>query len=120
MVGCHFYNGLDGNRMSAETFGFPDFYGQNTNAWIDCLTYVREGDGMSRLVLGEGEHLFVTLPDDEVFAGRVPEIAEVLLSCTAFVNQRSMASGLLSCWSCCEPKVGYGSCVGSPAVLASR
>ena len=83
----------DFHRVSAATFGFPDFCGQNMNAWIDCLTYIREGDGMSSFVLGDTEHLFITLPDYEVFAGRVPEIAEALLSCTAFVNQRSVVSG---------------------------
>ena len=39
----------------AAVFGFPDFYGRNMNAWIDCLTYVREGDGMSRYELGPDE-----------------------------------------------------------------
>jgi Barstar (barnase inhibitor) len=82
----------DFHRISAETFGFPDFYGRNMNAWIDCLTYIREGDGMSSFVLGDTEQLFVRLPDYEVFAGRVPEIAAELLLCVSFVNQRSLES----------------------------
>jgi barstar (barnase inhibitor) len=36
--------------------GFPDFYGMNMNAWIDCLTYLDEEDGMSRFHLREREH----------------------------------------------------------------
>lgn len=43
----------------AAVFGFPDFYGRNMNAWIDCLTYVRNGDGMSRYVLGPEEPLII-------------------------------------------------------------
>ena len=81
------------HQVCAETFGFPDFYGRNMNAWIDCLTYIREGDGMSSFVLGHTQQLFTVLPDYEIFAGRVPEIAEALLSCNAFVNQRSLERG---------------------------
>ena len=47
------------HRVCAETFGFPDFYGQNMNAWIDCLTYIREGDGMSNFVLCDSEQLSI-------------------------------------------------------------
>jgi RNAse (barnase) inhibitor barstar len=32
------------HAVSREAFGFPDFYGCNLNAWIDCLTYLDEGD----------------------------------------------------------------------------
>jgi hypothetical protein len=46
-----------------ETFGFPEFYGMNMNAWIDCLTYLDEGDGMSQfhLALKLTPELFVVL-----------------------------------------------------------
>jgi hypothetical protein len=59
---------LDGAKMRhwdafhdecAAAFGFPAFYGRNMNAWIDCLTYVREGDGMSRFELGPDEPLVI-------------------------------------------------------------
>ena len=26
------------HTVSAEVFGFPEFYGRNMNAWIDCLS----------------------------------------------------------------------------------
>ena len=26
----------------AEAFGFPDYYGHNMNAWIDCMTYLND------------------------------------------------------------------------------
>ena len=25
-----------------EVFGFPDYYGMNFNAWVDCMTYLDE------------------------------------------------------------------------------
>ncbi|BDP42433.1 barnase inhibitor [Deinococcus aetherius] len=85
------------HKVCAEAFGFPEFYGRNMNAWMDCLTYLHEGDGMSRFTLEAGEHLFVLLPDFEIFAARVPEIAEALLSCTAFVNQRYLEQKEMPC-----------------------
>lgn len=37
---------------SKEKFGFPNFYGENVNALIDCLSSLRYPDhGMSELVL---------------------------------------------------------------------
>jgi hypothetical protein len=78
---------------SAEAFGFPDFYGCNLNAWIDCLSYLPEGDGMSRFVLGPDEQLFIKLPHIERFARTQPEICLALLECVAFVNQRYISAG---------------------------
>ena len=28
------------HAVFAEVFGFPNFYGRNMNAWIDCMTYL--------------------------------------------------------------------------------
>jgi Barstar (barnase inhibitor) len=59
---------LDGRKITdwksfhdecAAIFGFPVFYGRNMDAWIDCLTYVRQGDGMSQYVLGPAEPLVI-------------------------------------------------------------
>ena len=55
--------------------GFPDFYSRNMNAWIDCLTYVREGDRMFRFVLQEDEYLYIYLPDFVTFSQREPVIS---------------------------------------------
>jgi len=71
-----------------EVFGFPDFYGMNMDAWIDCLTYVREGDGMSRFHLAENEMLDIEVTDLIKFKSRVPEIFDALVECSAFVNSR--------------------------------
>ena len=65
--------------ICARDFRFPDFYGRNMNAWIDCLTYVREGDGMSRFFLQEDEYLYIYLPDFVTFSQREPEISKVRL-----------------------------------------
>lgn len=76
-----------------ETFGFPDFYGMNMNAWIDCLTYLDEGDGMSRFHLAASETLSIEVTGTKSFNSRVPEIFDALVECSAFVNQRYLAAG---------------------------
>ena len=77
------------HSYSKEVFGFPDFYGNNMDAWIDCLTYIREGDGMSRFHLKKGEMLHIEVTETKDFHTRVPEIFEALVECTAFVNFRN-------------------------------
>ena len=34
-----------------RAFGFPDSYGNTMDAWVDCLSYLRDEDGMTRFRL---------------------------------------------------------------------
>lgn len=76
---------------SARAFGFPDFYGRNLDAWIDCLTYLN--DGMSRFNLPPGETLTIEVRGAEDFATRCPEIAAALMEAVAAVNERRWEMG---------------------------
>ncbi|MEO6333470.1 MAG: barstar family protein [Pyrinomonadaceae bacterium] len=71
-----------------EEFCFPDFYGKNMNAWIDCLTYLRDGDGMSRFQVSDDEMLHIEITHTRRFLERVPEIFDALVECSASVNFR--------------------------------
>ena len=79
----------------AKVFGFPSFYGHNMNAWIDCLSYVRDGDGMSAFAIGRTGALEIEVTDTETFGRQAPEILDALVECTAMVNQRQVAAGEL-------------------------
>jgi hypothetical protein len=81
------------HSQCAIEFGFPDFYGHNMNAWIDCLTYIREGDGMSRFLLEPGEVLKIQLLHSQSFQERCPEIFATLKNCVLDVNERSNEMG---------------------------
>ena len=61
-----------------EVFGFPYAYGRNRNAWIDRLSYLDAGDGLSRFQLARGEMLHVGMPVGESFNARLPEIFDAL------------------------------------------
>jgi len=81
------------HAVCQETFGFPTFYGRNMNAWIDCLTYLDEGDGMSRFDLRPDEKLIVEVLETKDLMRRVPDIFTALVETTAAVNQRHIQDG---------------------------
>jgi hypothetical protein len=73
--------------------GFPDFYGRNGNAWIDCLTYIDEGDGMSRFVLQPQEILTIEVTHSDTFRSQAPDVLAGLVSMVQFVNYRFVERG---------------------------
>jgi len=81
------------HAVCKDAFGFPDFYGRNGNAFIDCLSYLEEDDGMTRFVLKPGETLIVELADAYEFGKRTPEQATALLGWIGRVNARYVGDG---------------------------
>jgi RNAse (barnase) inhibitor barstar len=70
----------------ARVCGFPDFYGRNMNAWIDCMTYLDEPeDTMTTVHVQPGEILTIHLEHSSTFRD---DILEVLIECVEFVNFR--------------------------------
>jgi hypothetical protein len=81
------------HKESSRVFGFPDSYGMNMNAWIDCLTYLDVGDGMSRFHLANGETLEIEVLNADNFRSRLPEIFEALIESSSVVNDRYTEEG---------------------------
>ena len=78
----------------AEVLGFPDFYGRNLNAWIDCMTCVDDpGAGMTQVSVQPGDLMTLQIDDAADLASRCPEQFEALIECTAFVNYRRVEVG---------------------------
>jgi len=93
---------LDGRRMCDWTsfhaecqaiFGFPDFYGRNMDAWIDCLSGLRDGDGMSKFTLMPDQTLRIELLHATSLRQKAPEILNALEDCAAEVNERCIENG---------------------------
>jgi hypothetical protein len=84
-----------------RALGFPEFYGANLVAWIDCMSYLREevAAGMAGVALSADEILALEIPDAESLRRRVPEIVEALWDCVAFVNRRYTDGGELAALS---------------------
>ena len=77
-----------------EAFGFPDFYGRNMDAWIDCLTYLDDPDaGMTTIHVDTGNVLVLCISGMTELKKRCPEIYESLVECSAFVNWRRIERG---------------------------
>jgi hypothetical protein len=74
-------------------FGFPDFYGRNMDAWIDCLSDLRDDDGMSSFVLGADELLQIELVHADMLRRKSPAILAALEDCIAEVNRRYAEQG---------------------------
>ncbi|MEM1057357.1 MAG: barstar family protein [Bacteroidota bacterium] len=82
------------HRAFQEAFGFPEFYGTNMDAWIDCLGHLDDPEaGMSEVTVREGEVLVLELAGALDFAYRCPDIWEDLIDGAAFVNQRRVDRG---------------------------
>ena len=77
----------------ARILGFPDFYGRNMDAWIDCLTYADEDDGMRNIGVPAGDVLTLQLDDVASFRSRCPEQYAAVVECAAFVNWRRIEAG---------------------------
>ena len=99
------------HSVCAAEFGFPEFYGRNMDAWIDCLTYLHDRDGMSRFTLQPRELLTIRVVSVERWRQQSPETLDAFVDCTAFVNQRYVAMGeapplcLIVCSDAADPPV---------------
>ncbi len=88
---------LDGRRIAesfheyfAEQFGFPDFYGHNMDAWIDCITYLDEPTaGMStKIFVQPGESIVFHIDYVKALKTSNREEYDELIEGVAFVNFR--------------------------------
>lgn len=76
------------HAQSQTVFGFPDFYGCSMDAWIDCLSYLRDDDGMSAIRLGPDEVLQINITHAQAWRTAQPEMLDEVLFCIAGINER--------------------------------
>jgi hypothetical protein len=56
-----------------RTLGFPNFYGRNMDAWIDCMTSVdTPADGLTTVTVPPGEVLVLRIDDPSSSRGGAP------------------------------------------------
>lgn len=82
------------HEVFAEVLGYPEFYGRNMEAWIDCMTDADRPDtGMVRAAVQPGQLMTLQINDADDFATRCHEQFDALIECTAFVNFRRVETG---------------------------
>ncbi|MFE0013961.1 barstar family protein [Mesorhizobium sp. NPDC059054] len=84
----------DLHGLFAETFGFPDFYGHNWDAWIDCMSHLDEPDaGLSTIHVEKGGIVVIQLEQAEALKRNQPDLLVALCESAAFVNWRRIEAG---------------------------
>ena len=77
-------------------FGFPEFYGRNVNAWIDCMGDLdKPENGMSTFTVKKGQMLVLHLTNVDELKSKAPDIYYMVLECSAHINRNRMASSEL-------------------------
>ena len=75
----------------ATTFGFPDFYGKNMDAWIDCMTYLDDPQsGLSKVHVPKNGVLTLQLENVTSLRDQYPDLYAAIIECSAFVNWRRL------------------------------
>ncbi len=76
------------HAQCVPAFGFPEFYGNSMDAWVDCLSYLRDDDNMSKFRLKPNEVLEIVLQDAESLQTQAPDLLEEVTFCVAGINER--------------------------------
>ncbi|MEX0313895.1 MAG: barstar family protein [Allomuricauda sp.] len=64
-----------------STFNFPDYYGENMDAWIDCMDELFE------------KPIIINIKNAKKLRENAPDIFAAILECAAFVNYRKVQEG---------------------------
>lgn len=83
----------DFHNESIMAFGFPSFYGRNLDAWIDCMNYRDEDDGMAEVNVPPGGKIIIRVTGYARMKKRAPHVAEELNELVARVNQDHLDAG---------------------------
>ena len=92
IVDCsHITDWVSFHDVFDAAFGFPDFYGRNRDAWIDCMT--RLDEDFSKVRVAPGEVLTLRLENTNALEKSAPDILANLLEMAGFVNDRRTGIG---------------------------
>ena len=74
--------------QSRDAFGFPAEYADSIDAWVDCLSYLRDEENMTKFRLGPDEVLEVVITDAAAMKAAAPDLFEELAFCIGGINER--------------------------------
>ncbi|MFC0604736.1 barstar family protein [Winogradskyella pulchriflava] len=67
-----------------KELNFPDYYGENMDAWIDCVDDLTDNTK---------EPIAIHINNGQLIKDNNPDILEAILECSAFVNYRKISNG---------------------------
>lgn len=76
------------HQQSRAAFGFPASYADSIDAWVDCMSYLRDDENMTKFVLKPNEMLEIVIQDAEQMKAQAPDLLEELTFCIGGINER--------------------------------
>jgi RNAse (barnase) inhibitor barstar len=76
------------HEQCRAVFGFPEQYAGTMDAWVDCMSYLRDDENMTRFRLKPAETLDIVVSDAEAMRAQVPDILEEVTFCVGGINER--------------------------------
>jgi len=73
---------------SRRAFGFPASYAASIDAWVDCLSYLRDDENMTQFRLKPNEVLEIVITDSQALQARLPDLVEEIAYCVGGINER--------------------------------
>jgi hypothetical protein len=73
---------------SRRAFGFPASYANSIDAWVDCLSYLRDEENMTKFRLKPDEVLEIVVTDADQMRARAPDLLEEISFCIGGINER--------------------------------
>jgi RNAse (barnase) inhibitor barstar len=73
---------------SRRAFGFPGTYGNSMDSWVDCLSYLRDDQNMTKFRLKPDEVLEIVLLDAEKMRAQAPDVLDEMTFCIGGINER--------------------------------
>lgn len=76
------------HQQSRAAFGFPADYADSIDAWVDCMSYLRDDENMTKFRLKADEVLEIVILDADKLKAQAPELLEELSFCIGGINER--------------------------------
>jgi len=76
------------HQQSRDAFGFPADYADSIDAWVDCMSYLRDDENMTKFRLKANEVLEIVILDADKLKAQAPELLEELSFCIGGINER--------------------------------
>jgi RNAse (barnase) inhibitor barstar len=93
----HIHDWSSFHDVFKEVLGFPDFYGRNMNAWVDCMCSIDHTEHkMSEITIDQGNLLVLNIEEAADFKRRCPEQYEALIECAERANSPVIESPVLA------------------------
>jgi len=76
------------HQQSREAFGFPASYADSIDAWVDCMSYLRDDENMTKFRLKANEVLEIVITNADQLKAAAPDLMEELMYCIGGINER--------------------------------